>query len=117
LINFNKNKASIASSIKNYERKRAVISFYSKGTNACSCCGEKHLDFLTIDHTNHDGKAHRKKVGVGGLYTWLIKNNFPTNLNLRVLCMNCNFATRYGVRCPHETERLPPILQGIDTRC
>src|SRR5207237_9958896 len=51
-----------------YERDYArrirleVISHYSGGTMRCLCCGEPEERFLTIDHENNDGSAHRAKL-------------------------------------------------------
>lgn len=47
-------------------------------------------------------KELKKTVGVGQIYTWLVKQGFP--IGYRVLCMNCNFAKRFGNKCPHEVE-------------
>lgn len=71
----------------------------------CACCGEVVKEFLTIDHEGGNGNEHRKslfKYNVGGLhmYRWLKKNNFPSGY--RVLCMNCNWATRYNPNCLHK---------------
>lgn len=68
----------------------------------CVCCGESERTFLTIDHINGNGQADRKKhrMVFGQLYGWLRDNSYPTD-NYRLLCMNCNWGTRYG-KCPHE---------------
>ena len=84
------------------------------GGYRCACCGESHPQFLTIDHINNDGAAHRKDVNNGlrrgggkKIYTWLISNNFPAGF--QILCMNCNWGkARNGGICPHrgaQTER------------
>lgn len=78
------------------------------GGYKCACCGETEPAFLTIDHINNDGAAHRREVvglGRGGgkkIYSWLIANNFPSGF--QILCMNCNWgkARNNGV-CPHMT--------------
>ncbi len=51
-------------------------------------------EWLTIDHINNDGAAHRKEIGEGGtnFYRWLRKNNYP--LGFRTLCWNCNCGCR-----------------------
>lgn len=89
---------------KEYRRRRRlqVIEHYSNGTNACACCGEKHIEFLTIDHINNDGAEHRKKIGLGGgaTYGWLVKNNYPKGY--QVLCFNCNCAIGVHGYCPHK---------------
>ena len=87
--------------------KAAVIAGYG---GKCQCpggCSEYRYEFLTIDHVNNDGMEHRKKaIGTRragtGFYRWIVKSGFPKEL--RLLCMNCNFARgRYGY-CPHERE-------------
>ena len=82
--------------------KKACIEAYG---GKCSCCGESLLPFLTIDHCEGGGNNHRKELfkhNVGGLhmYRWLKRNNYPAGY--AVLCMNCNWAKRYGGVCPHK---------------
>ena len=68
----------------------------------CVCCGEKNLEFLTIDHIGGGGRAHRKSLGAQtNFYKYLINNNYPRD-KFRLLCMNCNWAIRYGDICPHK---------------
>lgn len=74
-------------------------TFNAYGGAKCQCCGETALDFLTIDHIKGGGRKHRKEIGTD-LVGWLRKNNYPEGF--RVLCMNCNFAIRYGKTCPHK---------------
>ena len=69
----------------------------------CACCGEKHKVFLTLDHVNNDGAAHRKSLSGSGragtwFHWWLVKNNFPDGF--QILCWNCNWGKRMG-GCPH----------------
>lgn len=74
----------------------------------CVCCGETEPQFLTIDHINNNGAAHRRSLGHGrntgsSFYRWIIKNNFPNDL--QVLCCNCNVAKGlYGI-CPHQERK------------
>ena len=89
----------------NRDRKIEILTHYSGGNPACGCCGETELDFLTIDHVNDDGAAHRKELGGAGttVYNWIIRNNFPAGF--AVLCWNCNCARwRFGT-CPHQRAR------------
>jgi hypothetical protein len=71
-----------------------VAAFDAYGGSVCRCCGETELEFLSIDHVNEDGAAHRKELsGSGGghdMYRWLRLHNYPPGF--QVLCMNCNFA-------------------------
>jgi len=82
--------------------KNKVIQYYSNNTMKCSCCGEFHIEFLSIDHINGGGNKHRKKLKLSGrqFYRWLIKNNFPEGY--RVLCHNCNLSFGFFGYCPHQ---------------
>lgn len=82
----------------NNSLRKIVLSGYG---NKCSCCGELEKLFLQIDHINNDGTNSRKKRGAGySFHKWIIKNNFPKNL--QILCANCNWGRRLnnGI-CPH----------------
>ena len=60
------------------------------------------MEFLQIDHIDGGGTKHRREIGVGMLYKWLRRNNYPAGF--QTLCANCNFAKgRYG-KCPHENK-------------
>jgi len=71
--------------------------------NRCNCCGESTPEFLSVDHINNDGAAHRREAKLSGgsrFYEWLKKHGFPKD-RFQLLCYNCNFAKgRYG-ECPH----------------
>ena len=80
-----------------------VLSHYSNGVPKCKCCGETHLEFLTIDHIHNNGAEERKTIGSGqGFYYWIIKNNYPEGL--QILCYNCNCAKGHYGECPHQRE-------------
>lgn len=70
--------------------------------NRCSCCGESRREFLCMDHIGGGGSQHRKIVG-GGIYTWLIRHQYPTAF--RILCANCNSSFGYYGYCPHQKEK------------
>ena len=91
------------------DKLRALVA-YSSDPPVCACCDETILGFLTLDHANNDGKAHRAIVNAGRapsgatIYQWLRVNNYPQNLGLRVLCFNCNAGRQWnGGVCPHLT--------------
>lgn len=68
----------------------------------CACCFETREAFLTVDHINGGGSKARKLHGFGvPFYLKLRRLGWPQE-GLRILCMNCNFAIRYGEICPHE---------------
>lgn len=88
--------------------KLLIMKTYGEGK--CQCCGEKHLEFLTLDHVG--GKKTRIALGhIGGvsgqpMYQRLIKNNFPHKDKLRVLCLNCNFSLGIIGYCPHRKVKI-----------
>ncbi len=92
--------------VKNKGREKAkelkLETFNAYGGPICVCCGEEHIEFLSIDHINgrkDEPKDERKKSG-NNLYRWLKNNDYPTGF--RVLCMNCNFSRGHAGYCPHE---------------
>jgi hypothetical protein len=94
---------SVIAMYSNFETEKLVQPI-------CACCGETELDFLTIDHINNDGAEQRRKIGnnvLGGwaLSLWIIKNNFPDDL--QVLCGNCQLGKRRnnGV-CTHKINHM-----------
>lgn len=87
------------------ERRRIVFEHYG---NACTCCGSDIPEFLELHHLDGNGRQHRKEVlrSAGHLYYhWLIKNNFPTDIRLCLLCGNCHGSISYLGYCPHQKER------------
>ena len=86
---------------KAQEYRRIVIEHYG---NKCACCGEEIYQFLSIDHVNNDGAAHKKLVGASGsaMCRWIIKNHFP--VDIQILCYNCNCAKGFYGKCPHTME-------------
>ena len=77
-------------------------AFEAYGGAICLCCGETHIEFLSIDHINGNGAAHRRTIGAGRsvhFNKWLRDHAYPPGF--RVLCMNCNWALGKSGYCPH----------------
>lgn len=74
----------------------------------CQCCDESHREFLTLDHIGGGGNKHRASITQGNkvlrVRQQLKAAGWPKD-KYRLLCMNCNFATRFGRICPHELAR------------
>lgn len=81
-----KNRASQNRS--NARIRYEVIGHYSQGTYKCASCGDRHMEFLEIDHINGGGKQHKRSIPGNDTYRWLRKNNYPSGY--QVLCSNCN---------------------------
>lgn len=87
----------------NKKLKKETINAYG---GKCKCCGEDQLLFLTIEHSKHDGAAHRKKFGGRGgdrIYRDLKKRGFPKDLGIEVLCWNCQRSSFMRQDCPHNS--------------
>lgn len=83
--------------------KIEVLNAY--GGIRCVCCGEDAIEFLSIDHTEGNGKKHMRAIGCRGgsnFYHWLKRNHYPSGF--QVLCLNCNFAKGHFGHCPHENK-------------
>lgn len=86
------------------EMKLSILIHYGGNPPKCSCCGEDHIEFLTINHINNNGAEHRKSFG-GRNYSWyiyrdIIEKGFPEGYN--VLCYNCNCSIGFHGYCPHQ---------------
>lgn len=81
-------------------------AYIAYGGYRCSCCGETERTFLSLDHINNDGGAHRRsgRTHATHIYRWARANGYPKVL--QVLCMNCQFGRKHnnGI-CPHQTTR------------
>lgn len=89
---------------RNAERRRQqVVAGYG---GRCACCGEDDPRFLSLDHVENDGAAHRAEVGgTDKVYRLAIVEGFPDRFQL--LCFNCNLGkARNGGVCPHQEKRL-----------
>jgi len=97
--------------------KLDVLRHYSFGEMKCACCGDDHVEFLTIDHIDGGGADHRRSLGKGNIahgggsfYPWLARNGYPPGY--RVLCQNCNFSMGVFGYCPHAFESEPGKSQA-----
>jgi len=85
--------------IYNRRRRQEALGHYG---GRCSCCGVSEFEFLTFDHAEGGGGAHRDAIGTrgNGFVSWLFANDFPSDI--RVLCYNCNSSLGYWGYCPHQ---------------
>lgn len=86
----------------NAKLREQVLTAYGR---ACACCGESAPAFLTIDHIRGGGTKHRASLPSKNVYAEIRREGFPKD-RYRLLCWNCNCATRFGKKCPHQ--------QGVD---
>jgi hypothetical protein len=95
---------------RNHEYKLECLRAYSPDPTDTQCvlCGERHDQFLCIDHIDGGGTQHRAEVGTGtNFYLWLRHEKFPKGY--RVLCHNCNFKEnlRRNLECFDQREWAP----------
>jgi hypothetical protein len=89
--------------------KRKVFDHYGA---VCACCGESNEIFLTLDHVNNDGAAHRRSINAprnpnstDKVWRWLVITEFAEGDKFQILCYNCNCGKRdNGGVCPHQAE-------------
>ena len=88
---------------RHWQHKQNAVNAYG---GKCSCCSETELAFLTFDHMNGGGNAHRRESSVmrKNPGQWLERNGYP--LGYRVLCFNCHNAISHGFPCPHIQSRI-----------
>jgi len=103
-VRFCKNNPSKQSEYNKKVRKKV----FEKYGSICECCGESHIELLSIDHINNDGYKERidlygTKSGSGT--SWYLKlAREPIREDLQTLCYNCNIAKyRFGI-CPHKKD-------------
>lgn len=94
---------------------------YAALGNACACCGETIVEFLSIDHVGGWGREHRRRTSPGqGLFVDILRGLESGEYagRIRLLCMNCNHAIgrrNTGGICPHDLERMGSSpQQGTD---
>ena len=83
----------------------AVLRKYSDGPKPrCACCREDRIEFLSLDHINGGGAAHRKSLGNNQMVLRELRRlGYPPGY--RVLCHNCNQAIGAYGYCPHRRLR------------
>ena len=98
--------------IRYFALKEKVYSAYG---HACACCGEVQSEFLTLDHVNNDGNAHRRSFGSSqgeNILRWIIANDYPDTM--QILCWNCQWGKlKCGGICPHQATRNDHPYMGV----
>jgi len=90
--------------------RREMIAAYG---GVCTCCQESHHQFLSLEHMNGDGAAHREKVGRNAQAQLVdLKNRGWPKDGYTVLCFNCNIAKGAHGTCPHVLDRLNHARNG-----
>lgn len=96
------NKEKRQDTIRKYNKKlrEQFLDMYGR---VCVCCGETHVEFLTIEHKLGQRGIKRSKKETGKFAYLTAIQEYRPDL-YEVLCMNCNFSKgRYGY-CPHHKE-------------
>lgn len=100
-----------AKKMRERNKRIKLLVYENYGGFLCACCGEKEPMFLSIDHKNNDGYAHRKMIKNGTtngitLYNWIYGQFKKTGIwpdGFQILCMNCQHGkARNGGICPHQ---------------
>lgn len=85
--------------------KIEVLTAYSESNIlGCTCCGETHIEFLTLDHINGGGGLERETMSHAKLYRKLRNEGYPQGEH-RTLCLNCNSSIGLYGYCPHQNDK------------
>lgn len=71
--------------------------FFSLYGSVCACCGESHIEFLTIEHKL--GRKNKRETST--LAYKLALQEYRPDL-YETLCMNCNHSKGIRGYCPHQ---------------
>ena len=94
-------------------RRRIKQDFVNAYGGKCECCGETIFEFLTCEHLNNSGKPDRVTGFLGlKMYLKAKREGYPKD-KYTCLCMNCNFAGRFGKQCPHRVLEMARTLRGL----
>ena len=103
--NHTKIRSYMKERLKNLRYEALTILAKKYGTDIeCQCCGEKKIDFLTIDHIVPICKMKEKRLDSQTLLLAIVK--YKKIDNYRVLCYNCNLGKRSNNVCPHLDKKL-----------
>lgn len=105
------NRKSILKQKRDRDRalKQEVVQAYG---GKCECCGETHIEFLTIDHSDGSGAEHRRQTGKGRkIYQDLKRLGFPKD-RFRLLCLNCNISLGFYGYCPHRPDEKREVCKA-----
>ena len=98
-------------------RRKVKQDFINAYGGKCECCGVDIFEFLTCEHLNNSGKVDRQvNRFLGGIKMYLKakREGYPKD-KYTCLCMNCNFAGRYGKKCPHQmNDRAIHLVHGME---
>lgn len=92
---------------KEYQRKiwaELRAEMFAAYGRACTCCGESHAEFLTLEHgdVRPVTKRNGRRAGPVRQYRQAKALGWPRWMT--VLCMNCNWSQRHGRLCPHKLD-------------
>jgi len=82
--------------ISHYGRKWRLKLIEELGGQTCKRCGKDDVRCLQIDHINGGGRKDSSKYSNNQqMYKFYLKNIDKMRSTLRVLCVNCNWITRF----------------------
>lgn len=98
---YKKNNRGRVTELNRARVKRLRMEMIEAYGGKCSCCGEDTYEFLTLEHKNNNGAAHRKHRGTNTIILELKNLGWPKD-DYTILCWNCNSSKfMYGI-CPHQ---------------
>ena len=96
----------------NQRVRLAALKHYSGGSMQCACCGQKRIEFLTLDHIGGGGAEHRRRdQSAYSIARWVRNHGYPPGF--QVLCFNCNMSLGVFGYCGHHPQPLPLPTPGM----
>lgn len=86
---------------RKYDRLR--LEFLSAFGGKCSCCGESHPYFLTLEHVKPQNYKKNKVKTSRALEMRKAKSEGWDRTKWDCLCISCNFAKGLYGECPHRS--------------
>ena len=62
---------------REYGARIKMEALNKAGGAECACCGDRHVEFLVVDHKDSDGGSWRRMGTGSDFYRWLKRSNYP----------------------------------------
>lgn len=99
--------------VQTINRRIKKMEFVLEYGGKCVCCGEKGIEFLTIEHIKNSGNELHYANGTTSMINYLKANKWPKD-KYTVLCFNCNLSIKDGVPCMHNKKEYDLYISKLE---
>lgn len=93
------NREKVNAATRRHLNRVKIECYEHYGGIVCVCCGERHIDLLTLHHIDGDGGGRHRQRGGKRFYLQLRAKGYPAGFEVR--CYNCNIGASLAEGCPH----------------